>query len=222
MPDITPAHQWTHDGGNVLIVKCVRSDGTSHGGFQWPESGPVTPDTWSEEPTCESGGLFGWPWGVGLGGGKQPDYQGRWIVFSAEPSDVVDLDDKCKARCGNVVYCGDWWGALLTVDAGRIAWCEHGDSGASSATGDRGASSATGDRGIAAATGCDSTVEAGPGGIACTTAAECVWRVHEQAVFVQRWLANDGWRTAVLDPRTLGITTGQLVSVVKGRITSIV
>ena len=30
------AHQYAHNGGEVLIVKCVDRDGTSHGGFRWP------------------------------------------------------------------------------------------------------------------------------------------------------------------------------------------
>ena len=380
MSRTTPAHKWTHDGKKVLLVKCVEADGTSYGGFVWPESGHVEPDNWSDEPTCESGGLFGWPWGIGIGCGKLPDYKGRWIVFAASPDEVVDLGDKCKARCGEVIYCGDWYTALRMVDAGRVAWCEHtsigaasstgyrgaasstgyrgaasstghggaasstgysgaasstghggaasstghggaasstgergaasstgergaasstgyrgaasstgyrgaasstghggaasstgesgaasstgergaasstgyrgaasstghggaasstgysgaasstGESGAASSTGERGAASSTGHggaasstgyRGIASTTGFYSEVHSGPGGIACTTSEECTWAVNDEAVLIQRWRGADGWKTAVLDPRRLGLSTGVKVYVVRGKI----
>lgn len=73
--EIIPYHQWTNGGNKVLILKCVDKNRQGYGGFQWPESGPVEPSTWSAEPTCESGGLFGWAWGLAFGDGKDPDYQ---------------------------------------------------------------------------------------------------------------------------------------------------
>ena len=33
---IDRAHEWTHDVGEVRILKCVEPDGSSHGGFKWP------------------------------------------------------------------------------------------------------------------------------------------------------------------------------------------
>src|SRR5208283_4536149 len=95
---IVPAHQWTNGGDKVRILKCANKEGKTHGGFQWPDAGPVMPETWSPEPTCESGGLFGWPWGLAFGDGKGPDYGGKWFVFEADPADVIDLNGKCKAR----------------------------------------------------------------------------------------------------------------------------
>ena len=71
--DIPPIHQWTDEDGYVRIVKCVNRDGTSHGGFVWPKSGPVTNPHWSRDPTCDSGGLFGWAWGMGIEDGIQAD-----------------------------------------------------------------------------------------------------------------------------------------------------
>ncbi len=149
---VTPVWQWTHDGDKVLLVKCVNKDGTSYGGFQWPESGPVEAPDWDPEPKC-GGGLHGWPWGIGIGAGKEPDYSGRWLVFAADPEDVVWVDDKAKCRKAEVVYCGPWWGAYARILPGREAWIQHAASGAASATGWRGAASATGKRGAASATG---------------------------------------------------------------------
>src|SRR3990167_7105372 len=151
---IIPQHKWTHNGSKVLLVKCVNKDGTGYGDFQWPKSGIVDPGKCSLEPTCNSGGLFGWAWGLNLGGGKEPDYTGCWIVFSADPELVVNVEnEKAKvAGLAEVVYYGDWIGALAFTLKGRLAWINHASVGAS-ATGWRGAASATGERGAASATG---------------------------------------------------------------------
>ncbi len=150
--EITPVHQWTHKGDKVLLLKCVNLDLTSYNGFKWPESGEVTPKTWSPEPTCESGGLFGWPWGIGRGG-KLPDYQGKWIVFEAAPEDVVAIHDKCKVPKANVLFCGDWWAAFAMVSDGARAWIEHASQGASRAEGYSSAASSNGDRSAASSNG---------------------------------------------------------------------
>ena len=170
----TPIHQWTNGGNKVLLVKCVDKNGRGYGGFQWPKSGPVDPGKCSLEPTRESGGLFGWAWGLNLGGGKEPGYSGCWIVFAADPAIVVEIDGEKHKAAGacEVVYYGDWAGALTYTMAGRLAWLGHvtenaesqssrlrgaasatGWSGAASATGESGAASATGWRGAAFATG---------------------------------------------------------------------
>ena len=112
--DIIPIHQWTHDGEYVLIVKCINRDGTAHNGFVWPESGPVKPEYWSREADCESGGLFGWPWGMGIGDGRNPDACAKWIVFRAKPENVIRIEPgpKVKAVPGDdgelpeAVFCG--------------------------------------------------------------------------------------------------------------------
>ena len=157
-----PIHQWTHDGGRVLIVRYVNSDGTSHGDFQWPltvGAEVVAPD-WNPEPKC-GGGLHGWPWGRFIGDGKDPEWAATWLVVSADPKDVVDLGGKVKCRACRVEYVGSWYAALAMVRAGAIAHVEAvsdgkhatGDQSASSATGDRSASSATGDQSASSATG---------------------------------------------------------------------
>ncbi len=173
--EITPLAKWTHDGDKVLLVKCVDKGGISHGGFQWPKSGTVTTPNWKADNSCESGGLFGWPWGLNLGGGKEPMYDGDWIVFAASPESVVDMGDKAKAGpSAEVLYYGPWAGALEMTRAGRLAWLDYriktatenaiarrGEvtsrsdevCGAATASGDSGAATASGYRGAATASG---------------------------------------------------------------------
>ena len=163
--------QWTHDGDKVLLVKCINRDGTSHGGFVWPKSGPVTPINWSRTADCESGGLFGWAWGLHIGDGRTPDACADWLVFATKPENVIKVDDggtKAKAVPGEdgelpeVVYRGTMTGAMEVTRCGRQAWIEahavksasaSGYSGSASASGNRGSAAASGNRGSASASG---------------------------------------------------------------------
>ena len=176
MKEIPPIHQWTHTGDRVLLVKCINRDGTSYNGFVWPKEGPVKPEEWSRDPTCESGGLFGWPWGIGCGEGRDPDACADWIVFSVKPENVIDCGGKSKAVPGEdgdlplVVYRGSQGGAMYHTLSGRIAWIEARSSGSASATGDRGSASATGYSGSASATGYSGSASAtGSSGSASAT-----------------------------------------------------
>ena len=225
---IIPIHQWTHNVGRVWIVKCVNNDGTSHDGFVWPESGPVRPLKCSRAADCDSGGLFGWAWGMRLGEGKEPDYRARWIVFSAPPDQVIEVAGKVKVAADTpdevdcrVEFCGKWWEAMSMCHAGQMAWIKKvssatGESGVSSATGWSGASSATGVSGAAVVTGKQSTVEAGPRSVAVATCDELTWVVHVGAVLFQRWVDGDSSPYAVLDSVLLKLMEGQRVRVVKG------
>jgi hypothetical protein len=151
---VTPAHQWTHHSDKVLLVKCVNKDGTSYNGFQWPKSGHVKSPNWKPEPNCDTGGLFGWPWAINIGVGKQPDYSGLWIVFAAAAKDVVLIEHgKAKVEEADVVYCGDWCGAFRFTHAGRMAWIAQASRGAASQVGDRGAASQVGYMGAASQVG---------------------------------------------------------------------
>jgi hypothetical protein len=153
-PEIIPVHQWTNGGAEVLILRCCQKDGTSHNGFKWPLQVGATveaPD-WDSEPKC-GGGLHGWPWGLSMGDGKEPQWDGAWIVFGADPSQIVDLGGKCKTKRGTVRFVGTWDAAVHFILAGQMAWVHQASSGAASATGYRGAASATGDMGAASATG---------------------------------------------------------------------
>ena len=152
-------HQWTHDVDKVLVIKCVSHDMKSYGGFQWPESGPVEAPDWNGKAEC-GGGLHGWAWGLSVGDGMSPDYQAKWLVFSADPRDVIDLGGKVKCKKADVIMCGTYLECYLRVLPGQIAWTQQrgaasatGLSGAASATGWRGAASATGESGAASATG---------------------------------------------------------------------
>ncbi len=104
-------------------------------------------------------GLHGWAWGIGIGGGKEPDWNGVWIVFSAAPEEITHISGgggQEKAKRGTIEFVsapGDWQAATNFILAGQIAWIEHASSGAASATGESGAASATGESGAASATG---------------------------------------------------------------------
>jgi len=160
-PSIPEIHQWTNGGEKVLLVKVLNRDGTTYGGFKWPNVGEsVKPDNWSRKPDCKSGGLFGWPWGVFIGDGKDPDACAEWIVFAAKPENVIQIGAKAKAvpsddgkELPEVVYRGTQAGAMYFTLAGRLAWIQERARGSASATGARGSASATGGRGSASATG---------------------------------------------------------------------
>ena len=149
----------TDENGYVLIVKCLNRDGTSKNGFIWPKSGPVNNPHCSRKADCESGGLFGWPWGLGIGDGRDPDACADWLVFRAKPENVIDLAGKVKAVPGDngelpeVVYFGSQAGAMAFTMSGRVKYIESQSSGSASATGVSGSASATGGRGSASATG---------------------------------------------------------------------
>jgi hypothetical protein len=163
---IPEAHSWTNGANRVLLVKSLNRDGTSGNkkDFVYPKSGPVNPvvaDNGGRDATCESGGLFGWPWGMFVGDGRDPDACAPWVVLSALPQNVIALDGgKCKAVTGvdgsdaaEVVYYGDMAGAMYFTSQGRVALVLARSSGSASATGDSGSASATGDSGSASATG---------------------------------------------------------------------
>ncbi len=169
----TPYHKWTHDGTKVRILKCVDKDRKAHNGFQWPESGSVVPEKWVPDAECGNG-LHGWAWGLAFGDGKEPSYQDcLWIVFEADPADVIQIDGgKVKTAKGNVIYCGSLSRAVELVLPGQIAWTQYicpakilttvgisgaasnsGYSGAASNSGISGAASNSGDRGAASNSG---------------------------------------------------------------------
>ena len=151
--------QFTHAGDRVFIVKCLNADGTGYDGFVWPKSGLVENKHWSRKADCESGGLFGWPWGLGIGDGKDPNAIHPWLVFSAKPGNVIALGGKCKAVPGEdgdlptVIYYGDMAGAMRFTMAGRVAYVQSQASGSASSTGFRGSASSTGFSGSASSTG---------------------------------------------------------------------
>ena len=221
---IVPLHQWTDNDGYVLLVKCVTSDMTSYGGFAWPESGPVKPDAWSRKATCESGGLFGWPLGIGVGLGKDIIPNERWLVFRAKPENVINIEyGKAKAVPGEdgslpeVVYCGTMAGAMWMTMKHRQAWIEHASRGSASASGDNGSASASGDRGSASATGSWSSAQvSGNGGIATSSYRAMA---GEEGCFVIRWHDGERWQFAFGEVGKDGIDAGVWYVVHDGKLT---
>lgn len=213
--EIIPVHQWApQPDGRVWLLKVVNADRTSYDGFVWPESGPVTPAVWSREPDCESGGLFGWPWGIGRDG-AEPRYgaDATWIVFAAHPDDVIAVGiGKVKAvpspehdRTPEVIFVGSYGEASARILAGQVSWVAQVAGGAASATGERGAASTTGE---------ESTVEASATGIAASTADVVTWRVVEGAILVLRWVG--GHRLVTVEE--IGARTGDRVRFERGHV----
>src|SRR6185436_5086423 len=133
------------------------ADGTSYGGFQNPANvgDSVEAPDWEAKNACGNG-LHGWPWGLGIGDGKDPDYQGRWYVVGVKPEDIVGCIEngaKCKFRTGIVRYVGPWAGALSFTLQGRIAFDFYASSGSASNSGSSGSASNSGYSGSASNSG---------------------------------------------------------------------
>ena len=160
-----PAHQWTNENGEVLILRFSDKNGKSYNGFQHPMTvgESVVEPKWNEAAVC-GGGIHGWPWGIGLGEGKECEWESLWQVYGAKPEEVVgeiEGGQKCKFKTGTLRFLGKWDEAMKFILSGQIKWVEQwagekhatGDRSASSATGYRSASSATGYRSASSATG---------------------------------------------------------------------
>jgi len=97
--------QLTDKAGRLLLLRMCGDQGESYGGFRWPMTvgaGVTVPD-WNPKPRC-GGGLHGLVWACGDWGLLNGS---RWMVFSADPADVVDIDgSKSKARCARVEHIG--------------------------------------------------------------------------------------------------------------------
>ena len=158
----TLAHRWTYDGDKVLVVRQCAHDGSSSHGFVWPKSGPVECPDWQPHNNCGNG-LHGWPWGLAMGDGAEPNFTSLWLVVAVDPKDIIDVEDahgKVKFKAGEVVFAGEWWKARELTEKGRNAWIVHFSDGKSSATGYGSASSATGDSSASSATGYSSASSA--------------------------------------------------------------
>ena len=90
----------------VLVLRTCDALMRSHGGFVWPESGPVECKDW--KPVAECGnGLHGLLWGEGDGKLLNWDESAKWLVVEVAAADVVEIDKlKCKFPRGVVVFCG--------------------------------------------------------------------------------------------------------------------
>ena len=163
----------------VLCLRTCDANRRGHGGFQWPESGPVEAPDWSPEACCGKG-LHGLLWGEG---GYAEHLSSRedavWMVVAVDANAVVDLQGKVKFPRGEVVYCGTRDGATTyilanggagkacayaRVTAGYMGTAIAGKRGTAIA-GDRGSATA-GYQGTATA-GDEGTATAGDRGTVC-------------------------------------------------------
>ena len=142
----------------VLVLRTCDDDMKSHGGFQWPESGPVVAPDWSPVKECGKG-LHGWLWGSGDWSLKQKAEPIWWVVVEVDSSGIIDLIGKVKFQTGNVVARSRKWNEAMAFIRGYAAYpttnnsVATGDSGHASSTGNSGHASSTGDHGHASSTG---------------------------------------------------------------------
>lgn len=134
-------------GGTALVLRTCAADMTSHGGFRWPESGPVAATDWNPAPVCGFG-LHGLLWGDGDGSLLSWEPDARWLVCEVETHSIVDLNVKVKYPRCVVVHCGDRASATRYL-------ADHGGQGraivgGTATAGDCGTATA-GDRGTATA-----------------------------------------------------------------------
>ena len=153
-----PVHQWTNGSGEVLVVRFVSKEGKSYGDFQHPMKvgETVTAPDWDSAMKC-GGGIHGWPWAIGLGEGKECEWNALWQVYSVRPEDIVggegDLLAKAKFRTGMLRFMGHWADATNFVLSGQMAWVFHNSSGSASNSGYSGSASNSGYSGCAIALG---------------------------------------------------------------------
>src|SRR5574337_852517 len=106
----------TTNSETTYLLRTCAADGTSHGGFRWPESGPVKCLDWDSMPVCGHGlhGLL-----LGQGDPSVLDWgpAALWQVVRVYADEVVAIDDgeKVKVPRGVVVFSGDRAGALATL-----------------------------------------------------------------------------------------------------------
>jgi hypothetical protein len=161
--------------GKVLMLRTCAADMTAHGGFLWPESGPVFAPDWKAEAQCGNG-LHGLLWGEGDAGHLSAAPDAKWLVVEVDAATVIDLSGKVKFPRGIVAFCGDRLGATTylaangghgrsiafgTATAGYAGTATAGDWGTATA-GDAGTATA-GARGTATA-GDSGTATAGDAG----------------------------------------------------------
>lgn len=85
----------------VLVLRKCTEGRKSHGDrFQYPKTGIVEAKDWDGKPEC-GGGLHGLLWGSG----SFPihDYGSIWQVIEVEKKDIIEFDEKCKFKKGNVL-----------------------------------------------------------------------------------------------------------------------
>lgn len=105
----------------ALIVRVIKKDGTSYGGFKnSTTSGDIiTAPDWNPNKECGHG-IHGWLWGMGREG-KEHAGDKIWQVCEVDLDTGINLDGKWKFPSVKVVYSGNQAEAMkLTLD-GNIA-----------------------------------------------------------------------------------------------------
>src|SRR3990167_8225319 len=132
----------------TYILKCIKSDYTSHMGFAYPRDVGATvaaPD-WDSSPVC-GGGIHGWLHGVG--NIHSCDYINDegviWLVLIAD-TPVIDLGGKVKFPSATIAHIGDMQSAVAFLLAHDPLSVGQPVIGASVTSGDEG-TSISGDRG---------------------------------------------------------------------------
>src|SRR3990167_2092033 len=132
----------------TYILKCIKSDYTSHMGFAYPRDVGATvaaPD-WNPSPVCW-GGIHGWLHGIG--NIHSCDYINDkgviWLVLIADTL-VIDLGGKVKVPSATIAHIGDMHSATAFLLAPDPLSVGQPVIGASVTSGDEG-TSISGDRG---------------------------------------------------------------------------
>ena len=105
----------------ILVLRNCKADGTSYGGFKWPQSGYIECPDWQDTDQCGNG-LHGLPWGVG-----SVEYfynePAVWIVFKTKTTPGSyrhgsgSFTNKCKSKGATVVHYGSKQEALDLIAA---------------------------------------------------------------------------------------------------------
>ena len=180
-------------------IKSVCGDMTSHGGFVWPKSGPVTAPDWRDDFGC-GGGLH-----FLLAGQNSPGtwYDGgKSLVLEVDDDDIRtgsgELLDKAKCRRCIVVFCGShndaiqylvdrgsvgpWYMSVLTGGHGSVLTGGHG----SVLTGGNGSVLTGGDRSVLTG-GHGSTLTGGNGAV-----LSCLWWDRSRNRICVGYVGEDG------------------------------
>ena len=92
------------DGSKAYVLRTCGANMGSHGGFVWPETGPVEAPDW--KPIAECGnGLHGLLDGEGDGSLLNWDDDAKWLVVAIE--EWIELGGKVKFPRGEVLYAGE-------------------------------------------------------------------------------------------------------------------
>ena len=97
-----------------LILRTCNANMRSHGGFQWPRSGPVAAPDWNPAPECGNG-LHGFLRGEGDGALADWSSNAVWLVAEAETFE--DLGGKVKFPAAEVIFAGSRLGATALIKA---------------------------------------------------------------------------------------------------------